>query len=103
METSEKSNGATIVRGRRFGNAGRADADTVPPTLPIVANRVGGVSHFGQSVAKFSVFISFQLLNVLSRPSNFPALSGPARLIQSRCPGASELAVAALKLKLKFQ
>ena len=103
METSEKSKGATIARRRRFDNAGWADAKPVPATLPIVDNRVGGVSHFGQSVAKFSVFISFQLLSVLSGPSNFPALSCPARLIQSRSPSANGLAVAALKLKLKFQ
>jgi len=36
-------------------------------------------------------------------PSNFPALSGHDRSIQSRYPCASGLAVAALKLKLKFQ
>lgn len=89
------------MRRRRFDHAGWADANPVPSTLPIVDNRVGGISHFGQSVAKFSVFISFQLLNVLSGPSNFPALSDPARLIQSRCPGASGLAVAALKLKFQ--
>ena len=91
------------MRRRRFDNAGWAAANSVPPTLPIVDNRVGGISHFGPSVGKFSVFISFQLLNVLSGPSNLPELSGHDRLIQSRCPGASGLAVAALKLNLKFQ